>query len=248
MVWQKYLTIWQHICERNHWCGEFVFERPSSETQSISVAMKRWSVEHRAFSMETYFKNNDSVFMAQRFFRRHFNIHRNNSVPSCNTTLLWVRNLRETASATKRNPPGREPSLRTPENIKRVRQAFVRIPRQSASRNAIALRMSDHTVRRILHEDLNFHPYKMVMVQAINDQDTVNQKTVCEVLLNFQKRLPECVENKGHHLTDTIFKKRILQLKCFQIKIILVINSCKKIMHFSFYLNLKIVRFFCRTL
>jgi hypothetical protein len=39
-------------------------------------------------------------------------------------------------------------------------------------------------VRGILHEDLNFHPYKMVMVQAINDQDTVNWKTVCEALLN----------------------------------------------------------------
>jgi hypothetical protein len=44
--------------------------------------------------------------------------------------------------------------------------------------------MSDGMVRRMLHKDLNFHPYKMVMVQAINDQDTVNQKTVCEVLLN----------------------------------------------------------------
>jgi hypothetical protein len=42
------------------------------------------------------------------------------------------------------------------------------------SENAIALRMSDRTVRRILHEDLDFHPYKMVMVQAINDQDTIN--------------------------------------------------------------------------
>jgi len=44
--------------------------------------------------------------------------------------------------------------------------------------------MSDHTVRRILHEDLSFHPYKMVMVQARNDQDTVNRKTLCEVPLN----------------------------------------------------------------
>jgi hypothetical protein len=43
--------------------------------------------------------------------------------------------------------------------------------------------MSDRTVRRILHKDLNFHPYKIVMVEAINDQDTVNRKTVCEVLL-----------------------------------------------------------------
>ena len=44
--------------------------------------------------------------------------------------------------------------------------------------------MSDRTVCRTVREDLNFHPYKMVMVQAINDQETVNRKTVCEVLLN----------------------------------------------------------------
>ena len=59
-----------------------------------------------------------------------------------------------------------------------MRQAFVRSPRWSASRNAIALRMSDCTVRRILREDLNFHPHKKVMVQAINDQDTVNRKAM----------------------------------------------------------------------
>jgi hypothetical protein len=39
-------------------------------------------------------------------------------------------------------------------------------------------------VCQILQKDLNFHPYKMVMVHAINDQDNVNWKTVCEVLLN----------------------------------------------------------------
>jgi hypothetical protein len=157
-VRQKYLTIWQHSCEWNCWHGEFVFERPSSETQSISVAMERWSADHWAFSVETYLKNNNSVVLTQRIFRRHFNIHRNDNVPSSNTLLLWVRNFRETASATKRKPPGREPSLRTPENIERVCQAFVRNPRRSASRNANALRMCDRTVRRILHEDLNFHP------------------------------------------------------------------------------------------
>jgi len=75
-VRQKYLMILQNSCEWNHWHEEFVLERSSSETQSISVAMERWSVEHRAFAVEMYFKNNDSV-VAQRIFRRHFNIHRN---------------------------------------------------------------------------------------------------------------------------------------------------------------------------
>jgi hypothetical protein len=55
-VRQKYLTIMQNSCEWNRWRGEFVLERPSNETQSISVVMERWSVEHRAFAVETYFK------------------------------------------------------------------------------------------------------------------------------------------------------------------------------------------------
>jgi hypothetical protein len=37
-------------------------------------------------------------------------------------------------------------------------------------------------------------------------------------------------------------------IKIFEIKIILVINSHKKTVYFSFYFNLKIIRFFCQTL
>jgi hypothetical protein len=98
-VWQKYLTIWQHSCEWNRWCGEFVLKHNSSETQIISVAMEQWSVEHWAFAVETYLKNNDSVIVSQQIFHWHFNIHWNDSVPSRNTVLLRVRNFRETASA-----------------------------------------------------------------------------------------------------------------------------------------------------
>ena len=45
---------------------------------------------------------------------------------SRNAVLLWLRNFRQTASGAKRKRPGREPSLRIPENIERLRQAFVR--------------------------------------------------------------------------------------------------------------------------
>jgi transposase len=146
--------------------------------------MEHWSVEHRALALETYFKNNDSVVVTQRIFRRHFNIHRNDSVPSRNTVLLWVRHFRETASVVKRKPPKRVPSLTTAEDIEKLRQAFVTSPRRSVSRNATALRTCDRAVRRILHEDFNSYPYKIVMCQAINDQGTVNPKSLCEILLN----------------------------------------------------------------
>jgi hypothetical protein len=76
---QKYLTIWQHSCEWNRWRKHFDLERSSSDIQSISVAMERWSVEHQNFAVETYFKNSDSVVVTQRIFLRHFNIHRNES-------------------------------------------------------------------------------------------------------------------------------------------------------------------------
>jgi hypothetical protein len=75
-VRQKYLMILQNSCEWKRWRGEFFLEHSSSETQSISVTMERWSVEYRAFAVVTYFKTNDSV-LTQRIFRRHFNIHRN---------------------------------------------------------------------------------------------------------------------------------------------------------------------------
>jgi hypothetical protein len=75
-VRQKYMTIWQNSSEWNRWHGEFVLERSSSKTQSISVAMEFWSVEHWAFAVETYLKNNDSV-LTQRIFRPHFNVHQN---------------------------------------------------------------------------------------------------------------------------------------------------------------------------
>ena len=74
-VRQKYLTILQNSCERNRWRGKFVLERPCSETQSISVATERWSVEHRAFAVKKYLKKNNDSVVTQRIFRRHFNIH-----------------------------------------------------------------------------------------------------------------------------------------------------------------------------
>jgi hypothetical protein len=111
--------------------------------QSISGTVERWLAERLAFAVETYFKNSDSVIFTQRIFHWHFSIHWNDSVASHNTLLLWVRNLRETASAAKtkkkKNPTDRQPALRTPEHIERLRQTFVGSLWRSESRIALAL-------------------------------------------------------------------------------------------------------------
>jgi hypothetical protein len=46
----------------------------SRTVQSLFVAMDRWTCGHRAFAVESFFKNNDSATQTQREFRRHFTL------------------------------------------------------------------------------------------------------------------------------------------------------------------------------
>ena len=88
--------------------------------------------------------------------------------------FLWVHNFRTTASATKKHGVSKR-TVRTPENVEAVRNAVDQSPRRSAVRHAQALRLSDTTVRRILHQDLNFHPFKLLIVQELNQQNCAGE-------------------------------------------------------------------------
>ena len=68
---------------------------------TISVAMEQWTVEHRMFAYDAYVKN-ESITAVQRLFRVHFNLGRYGIVPSRNTILRWVNNLRTTGSIVKK--------------------------------------------------------------------------------------------------------------------------------------------------
>jgi hypothetical protein len=94
--------IWQHNCEWNCWRGEYVLERPSSETQSVcchGVLVCRVSGFHCG-----------DVFLKQRFchcdsvdISLALRYSSNDSVPSCDTVLLWVRNLEKQHLPQKEN-------------------------------------------------------------------------------------------------------------------------------------------------
>ena len=112
--------------------------------------MHHWSVEHRAFAVETFFKNSDSATVTQRVFRRHFDIGRKGKIPTRQTILNWVTQFRTITSIVNKKPPGRPRTVRTPENVRRVAHAFQRSPQHSAHRHSIALHLTPRTVRRIL--------------------------------------------------------------------------------------------------
>jgi len=71
-----------------------------------------------------------------------------------------------------------------------LRNAVEQSPRRTAVRHAQALRLSDTTVRRILHQDLNFHPYKLMLVQEFNQQDFSRRTTFAEIMLQMFEEDP----------------------------------------------------------
>jgi len=157
--------------------------------------MQRWSEGHRAFAVETFFKNNDSATVTQRVFRRHFDIGGNGKVPTRQTILNCVTQFRTTASIVNKKPPDRPRTVRTPENVRRVAHAFQCSPQRSARHHWIALHLTATTVRRILHEDLKFHPFKIQLVQQLLPRDLNQRSECCRKHLQMMERTPQTCED-----------------------------------------------------
>lgn len=166
-----------------------------SRKDAILVAMERWSAAHRAFVIEAYFKSGDSVVATQRRFRQRFNTGRRGRVPERHTIRRWVDQFRATASAVNKTPPGRPRTVRTPENIERVRSAIDRSPRRSATRHAALLHVSDRSVRRILHSDLSYHPYKLQVTHKLSERDYASRKQFSTDFIALLDENPDILPN-----------------------------------------------------
>ena len=165
--------------------------------------------EHRVFVIETFMKSNESVITTQRTFRTHFALGRHVPVPDRKTILLWVSNFRAIGSALKRKSTGRPRSVRTPENVAAVREAVERSPSRSAVKHASALCLSDRSVRRILHADLKFHPYKMMIVQELSERDWENRRACSnDILQNIPQNALLITSDEAHfHLSGCVNKQ-----------------------------------------
>jgi hypothetical protein len=139
---------------------------------AISVDMEQWTVEHRDFAVDIFFKTGDSVTLTQLRFRVCFNVGRHGKLASRNTT----------GSALKKKPPGGAQTIRTPENVEIVRWEVATTPRRSATKHGIALGISDRSVRRILHLDFYSHSYKMMVVQELHRRDWANRVAFAQKL------------------------------------------------------------------
>lgn len=159
------------------------FERVGWEVcpPTTLVPTMYWTKEQRAFAVEAYFSNGHSIVATQRAFRTHFNIAPRGPVPGRQSIVTWVDTFRRSGSVANRRV--RVPSVRSPENVEAVRQSILESPRRSARKHSAALGISDRSLRRILHSDLHFHPYKLAVVQELSARDFVTRQNACEAIL-----------------------------------------------------------------
>lgn len=61
--------------------------------------------------------------------------------------------------------------MRITENSERVRAAFGRSPKRLVHRHSVSLSISSRPLRQILQHDLQFHPYKLHIVQERSYRD-----------------------------------------------------------------------------
>ena len=97
-----------------------------------------WSGEHRAFVIEEFVKNGESVVATQRSFRRHFLLNRHDPVPTGKTIHRWVSNFRQTSSALNKRRSGRRRTGTAQENVTAVADSIEQSSRRSIARICLA--------------------------------------------------------------------------------------------------------------
>jgi len=145
--------------------------------------MERWSVQQRIFCVEQ-FVISKSIVSVQREFRRKFGDDRQRgAAPSRKIMGQWVRQWRETGSVQVKARTLRN-TVRSPENIQRVRIALERSPRRSVRRHSQLSNLWDRSVRRILHHDLYLHPYKLQIVQELTAAHKALRFRFCQQMVH----------------------------------------------------------------
>ena len=107
--------------------------------------MERWSVQQRIFCVEQFMLSKSIVSVQREFCRKFGDDQQRGAAPSRKIIVHWVRQWRETGSVqvkacTRRN------TVRSPENIQRVRRALERSPRRSVWHSQL-LNLLDRSVR-----------------------------------------------------------------------------------------------------
>jgi len=84
-----------------------------------------------------------------------------------------------------------------------VRASTQQSPKRSARKHAMALGISSRSLRRILHADLNLHPYKMMLAEELSERDHANRRAISAEIL---EQVSPCDFFLWGYLKEKVFK------------------------------------------
>ena len=116
-------------------------------------------------------------------------IHRDlNGGIGLRTIKRWCQMIRQSGSIKLSSPSGGPRFARTKANIQKVKYSLRRKKRVSARKLSMKLGIYERSVRRIMKNDLELHPYKKVIEPLLsNDQKIKWKKFANWVRTNFRK-------------------------------------------------------------
>jgi len=126
-------------------------------TGQCNTTLWQWKCLSKQSLLQLHSAVSDSSFQDRRLHR--------------STLLVWVSNWYQEGSVKDYKPQGLPRSVHTTDNVERVRNAILRSPHRSAQRHALARRLKDNIVRRIVHKVLHYH----LFAREIQERDKVSR-------------------------------------------------------------------------
>lgn len=156
--------------------------------------MERYTQEQRVHIIKIYYMNGCSIKTTHRRLRDFFGARNR---PSELAIRNLIRKFEATGSVRNRPLSGRPKSVRTNENIARVRESVENEPRMSIPRRSQILGIARTSVWRILHRDLNFYAYKIQLTQELKERDHLQRRNFVNWVLE-------------HRAVDNHFARKII--------------------------------------
>ena len=145
-----------------------------------------------------------SLTKVRREFAKEFHLAKHpRLVPSMTVFRNTITRFNETASAKPNSGGGSKMSVRTPQNILRVKDAIDEDKTLSVRALSLQLDIDQTTVWRILRKDLMMFPYKVVN----NFCESLDPDEVRKAVRHIRRRAQACFEAEGGHFEHKLKKK-----------------------------------------
>ena len=146
--------------------------------------------------LEEYILNNKNTNQTNQRLASRWNIHQALKISHSIFANIY-RNFRDFGCVTK--PPRKQSTVRTPENIERVREiasAHADADEDVGSRRiALEAGLSHTTTWRVLKKNLKWHPYHLKLVHELNEDDFDRRVEFSERFLAMDEEDPEWKNN-----------------------------------------------------